>query len=85
MVVPLGIGPTMNAWTDGPMDTVANDAWDRYGSLLTGMRRVRLGSWMHGIHLVIRSLRPLVRPVLARPGRAFRCCPGASLCPLRAA
>jgi hypothetical protein len=27
MVVPLGIGPTMNARTDGPMDTVANDAW----------------------------------------------------------
>src|SRR5262249_7215343 len=27
MVVPLGMGPTMNAWTDGPMDTVANDAW----------------------------------------------------------
>src|SRR6266536_2969635 len=26
-VVPLGMGPTMNAWTDGPMDTVANDAW----------------------------------------------------------
>src|SRR5580693_561158 len=26
-VVPLGIGPTMNAWTDGPADTVANDAW----------------------------------------------------------
>src|SRR5262249_49876806 len=21
------MGPTMNAWTDGPMDTVANDAW----------------------------------------------------------
>ena len=27
MVVPLGMGPTMNAWMDGPMDTVANDAW----------------------------------------------------------
>jgi hypothetical protein len=27
MVVPLGMGPTMNAWADGPMDTVANDAW----------------------------------------------------------
>jgi hypothetical protein len=27
IVVPLGIGPTMNASTDGPMDTVANDAW----------------------------------------------------------
>jgi hypothetical protein len=30
--------------------------------------RARLGSRMHGIHLLIRSLRPLVRPVLARPG-----------------
>src|SRR5215831_1934262 len=27
IVVPAGMGPTMNAWTDGPMDTVANDAW----------------------------------------------------------
>jgi hypothetical protein len=27
MVVPAGIGPTMNAYTDGPMDTAANDAW----------------------------------------------------------
>src|SRR4029453_17423487 len=27
MVVPLGMAPTMNAWTDGPMDTVAKDAW----------------------------------------------------------
>jgi len=27
MVVRLGMGPTMNAWTSGPMDTVANDAW----------------------------------------------------------
>jgi len=27
MVVPAGMGPTMKAWTDGPMDTVANDAW----------------------------------------------------------
>jgi hypothetical protein len=26
-VVPLGMGPTMNACTDGPMDTAANDAW----------------------------------------------------------
>src|SRR5215470_6468526 len=26
-VVPAGMGPTMNAWTDGPVDTVANDAW----------------------------------------------------------
>src|SRR5205823_150296 len=26
-VVPLGMGPTMNAWADGPVDTVANDAW----------------------------------------------------------
>src|SRR4029077_9724763 len=26
-VVPLGMGPTMNAWTDAPMDAVANDAW----------------------------------------------------------
>jgi hypothetical protein len=39
---------------------------DRYGSLLTGMRRARPGSWMHGIHLVIRRLSPLVRSVLAR-------------------
>ena len=27
MVVPFGMGPTINAWTDRPMDTVANDAW----------------------------------------------------------
>lgn len=27
MVVPLGMGPTMNACTEGPMDRVANDAW----------------------------------------------------------
>ena len=27
MVVPAGMGPMMNAWADGPMDTVANDAW----------------------------------------------------------
>src|SRR5579864_986943 len=27
MVVPDGMGPTMNARADGPMDTVANDAW----------------------------------------------------------
>src|SRR5580658_1923415 len=26
-VVPLGIGPTMKACTDGPVDTVVNDAW----------------------------------------------------------
>jgi hypothetical protein len=30
--------------------------------------RARLGSRMHGIHLLIRSLRPRVRPLLARPG-----------------
>ena len=30
--------------------------------------RARLGSRMHGIHLLIDSLRPRVRPVLARPG-----------------
>ncbi len=27
MVVPGGMGPTMNARADGPVDTVANDAW----------------------------------------------------------
>ena len=27
MVVPAGMGPTMNACTDGPVDTVAKDAW----------------------------------------------------------
>jgi hypothetical protein len=30
--------------------------------------RARLGSRMHGIHLLIRSLRPLARPLLTRPG-----------------
>ena len=27
MVVPLGMGPTMKAWTDDPIDAVTNDAW----------------------------------------------------------
>jgi hypothetical protein len=35
--------------------------------LLTGLR-ARLGSRMQGIRLLIRSLRPLARPLLTRPG-----------------
>ena len=41
MVVRLGMGPTMNAWTSGPMDTVANDAWA--GTLIRDRDGVRAG------------------------------------------